>query len=250
MGEKRRSTAAFLKANPVCCFCGGSAAATTVDHQPARSLFDRREWPEGYAFPACENCNQETKNFENQLALLVRIDLRREDDPQRRADFQKYLGAMRNNFPDLLRVLSTNEKRKFFKQEGLEKPAGVALGELRMVGMSADQAERAIETVFKKIAKALHYKHTGFIVPPHADIWLRWFTNAYLFKAREQHFEDFVAALPAGPPLVRNGRDLSDQFAYRYGRQPDNLVSAYSFVFRNSLVGFVIINAEPDAAAG
>ena len=124
MGEAKRRAQAILDASEGCIFCGGDSPSTTVDHQPARALFDRKEWPEGYAFPACEPCNQKSKHAENRLALLVRINSEREYDPRRRAEFQKYLQAMRNNFPGLLRPLSTREKRDLFKAEGMERPPG------------------------------------------------------------------------------------------------------------------------------
>jgi hypothetical protein len=68
MGQSKQRTRAL------CIFCGCVNHATTVDHQPARALFDRKEWPEGYAFPACEPSNQSSKHAENRLALLVRIN--------------------------------------------------------------------------------------------------------------------------------------------------------------------------------
>lgn len=60
MGEariKQYNRRQFLKEHPVCCYCGD--AATTTDHCPPRSFFERRGWPEGYEFPACGPCNDE-----------------------------------------------------------------------------------------------------------------------------------------------------------------------------------------------
>lgn len=124
MGESKRSLAAFLKTHPECCFCGGVKQATTRDHQPARALFDRKEWPEGYEFPACEECNAASRRNEHVLAVLVRLnsDAAAYGETQRR-DFQKYIAAMSNNFPNLLKFLNPSEKRRFFKQEGITKPS-------------------------------------------------------------------------------------------------------------------------------
>jgi len=66
----------------------GERPAATEDHQPAKALFDRKEWPEGYVFPACEPCNKATKHA---MSVLVRLAPEREDDPQRVADFRKYV---------------------------------------------------------------------------------------------------------------------------------------------------------------
>src|SRR5262245_13493291 len=47
IGDSKRRKNKFLAEHPWCCFCGGSEKAITEDHQPARSLFDGRGWPEG-----------------------------------------------------------------------------------------------------------------------------------------------------------------------------------------------------------
>jgi hypothetical protein len=245
VGQSKQRTRSLLKLQPICCFCGGTTPATTIDHQPARALFDRKEWPEGYEFPACDPCNQRSKGSENALALLVRINSDREDDPQRRSDFQKYLLAMRNNFPGLLRPLSTREKRQFFKSENLAKPAAGIAG-LHMAGTSAEAAERTIDTVVQKVLRALHYKHTGKIAPIGDQIvFMRWFTNAYVHQLEHESYAPFLS-LPARPPMVRNGRDLSDQFSYRYGVDDDRDVSAFFLRFRLSLIAIGLVVQSSD----
>jgi hypothetical protein len=237
VGEKTRKVKLLLATQQTCCFCGGVERATTIDHQPSRSIFDRREWPEGYVFPACERCNQQSKHAENVLGLIVRINSEREDDPIRRTEFKKFLGAMRNNFPDLLKPLSARDKRRFLKSENLIASDGVA--SLHMAGISADESERTIEVCLHKICLALHYKHTGNIVPSNGGIYVHWFTNAYTHHF-EREFSDF-RNLPIQPLLVRNGRDLSDQFAYKYGLDPSNRLSAYILRFRLSLIAVGVV---------
>jgi hypothetical protein len=241
MGEAKARARAILDLSRVCIFCGGNAPSETVDHQPARALFDRKEWPEGYAFPACWACNQKSKDAENKLALLVRIDSNEEENPQRRADFQKYLQAMANNFPGLLRPLSTREKRQLFKEEGFSRPPG-GFADLPIAGMLAHDAEQAFDLAFPKMLRALHFKHTGNIAPEGKDIvTYRWFTNAYVQILESEQFAPFKC-LPAVPPMKRNGHDLSDQFGYRYGTDQNGMVSAFLMRFRMSMivVGLVV----------
>lgn len=233
----------MLARHPFCIFCGGNVPATTEDHQPARAFFDRKEWPEGYAFPACEPCNQSSKRDEQILALIVRFDSERADDPQRRADFVKYVRAMRNNFPDLLMILSANQKRQFFKSERLKLPKGTALADLHIAGLDARDSERAFETVLRKIMRALHWKHTGKVAPADDRLLLAsWYTSAYLHVLHSSGDFDLFSQLPARPALVRNGRDLSDQFAYRYGVSETQDASVYMLMFRHSVIatGFVL----------
>jgi hypothetical protein len=51
LGRRKRTRLDLLDGNTLCCFCGERPAATE-DHQPAKALFDGREGPEGYVFPA------------------------------------------------------------------------------------------------------------------------------------------------------------------------------------------------------
>jgi hypothetical protein len=123
-----------------------------------------------------------------------------------------------------LKPLSMREKRAFLKSENLKAPNG--LSNLHLAGISAEEAERTLDVVIKKLSRALHYKHTGNVLPSEkSEIHVRWFTNAYT-ESFERDFADF-RNLPACPAIVRNRRDLSDQFAYRYGLDPAHGLSAY-----------------------
>lgn len=246
LGRRKLKRLDILDGNPLCCFCGERPAATE-DHQPARALFDRREWPEGYVFPACEPCNKASKHYENVMTVLVRLASAREDDPQRVADFRKYVEAMGNNFPNLLRILSTREKRNHFKVEGISKPDGVAFADLRMIGIGDDLATTAVETVLRKLLRAFYYKHTGTILPKNADVAVRWVPNAYFHTLAEPEFAWVFKALPHKPPIRRGQRDLSDQFTYRYGFNDATGISAYLMLFRHSIFAIGVVSPVPNA---
>jgi hypothetical protein len=236
MGEAKQQARTILEMSRACIFCAGEAPATTVDHQPARALFDRREWPEGYAFPACEPCNRASKDAEHKLAVLVRIDSQREDDPVRRKEFQKYLVGMRNNFPGLIKPLSANEKRRFLKSEGIARSPGVALADIHAAGIEAEAAIEVFELAINKLLRALHWKHTGNIVRWPEGVKATWYTNAYFKNFSESDVATFYTGLPACPPITRNRRDLSDQFAYRYGKDDAGELCAFLIAFRNSFI--------------
>jgi hypothetical protein len=236
MGQTKRRTRALLSMRTPCIFCGGATLATTFDHQPARALFDRRQWPEGYAFPACEPCNQASKHAEHKLALLVRIDSEREDDPVRTQEFRKYLTGMRNNFPGLLKPLSTNEKRRFFKSEGVSRPPGVALIDIHAAGIQAAAAEELFDMAMNKLLRALHWKHTGNIVRWGEGVKATWYSNAYFDVFYQSDEATFYTNLPDRPLITRHNRDLSDQFVYRYGKDDAGELSAFLIGFRNSFI--------------
>jgi hypothetical protein len=58
--RKLTTTQKLVKTHPWCCFCGGSEAAVSLDHQPARIIFPDKHRPKGLEFPACAVCNNQT----------------------------------------------------------------------------------------------------------------------------------------------------------------------------------------------
>ena len=246
LGEKKRRQLGLLDRQPLCIFCGGTTPASTVDHQPARSFFDGRVWPEGYEFPACEPCNKRSKDQEHVLTTLVRLRGEGEQNTQREVDFAKFAKAMKNNFPGLLRVLGPDEKNGFIKSRGLWVPVGRAFPlRLPMVAIDPQIAGAAVDAVFRKLMCALHYKHTGNILPADATITVKWCTNASLPEFMTAEMKAFVAGLTEKPTLVRNGKDLSDQFDYRYRASEDGSASMYFVKFRQSIFGAGVVLSKP-----
>ena len=247
-GRKKRRRLNLLDRQPLCIFCGGSVPASTIDHQPARSFFDAKHSPEGYEFPACEPCNKKSKDHEHVLTTLVRLKGDGQQNDQRELDFAKYAKAMRNNFPDLLRTLGPGEKQGFVKSRGVFVPVGRAFPvQLPMVAIDPKIAGAAVDTVFRKLMCALHYKHTGEILPADAEITVKWTTNAALPDFMTEEMKTFVAGLTNEPRLTRNGKDLADQFDYRYQVADDLSASAYFVKFRQSLYGVGVVLSKPAA---
>jgi hypothetical protein len=247
LGEKKRRQLDLLDREPLCIFCGGAVPASTGDHQPARALFDAKHAPEGFVFPACEPCNKKSKDKEHVLTTLVRLKGDGAPNAQRDVDFAKFAKAMRNNFPGLLRVLGADEKQGFIKSRGVWVPVGRAVPQqLPMVAIDPEIAGVAVDTVFRKLICALHYKHTGEILPADAEITVKWATNAALPDFMTEEMKTFVAGLTKEPKLVRNTKDLADQFDYRYQVADDLNASAYFLKFRQSLFGAGVVQSKPD----
>jgi hypothetical protein len=248
LGEKKRRRLNLLGQQPLCIFCGGATPASTIDHQPARSFFDAKLAPEGYEFPACEPCNKKSKDQEHVLTTLVRLKQDGQQNGQREVDFAKYAKAMKNNFPGLLRVLGPNEKQGFVRSRGVFVPVGRAFPlQLPMVTIDPKIAGAAVDGVFRKLMCALHYKHTGNILPADAEITIKWTTNAGLPEFLTDEMKAFIAGLTEKPTLVRNGKNLPDQFDYRYTVADDLSASAYFIKFRQSLFGAGVVLSKPGA---
>jgi hypothetical protein len=93
------TTEDFLRRHPLCCFCGGSEPATTIDRQPAKIVFPDKLRPQEMEFPACASCHEQTSADEALLALVCRS-----------------IGSPEGNLPpdlDLLRHMFTTVRRRF-----------------------------------------------------------------------------------------------------------------------------------------
>ena len=73
MGAAKLKREAFYRAHPLCCFCGGGAAATTEEHCPSKSTFQDKVWPEGFTFPSCAECNAGSSDSDVMIAVLGRM---------------------------------------------------------------------------------------------------------------------------------------------------------------------------------
>jgi hypothetical protein len=237
----------FLELHPFCCFCGGRTAATTEDHQPARAFFDGRHWPEGYNFPSCVRCNDVSRKHENVFAVLVRMGPGFDGSKLQEAEFRKYLDAASNNFPNLIHKMTTNEKRGFYRSEGLKLAPGQTFYELPMAGVNAQLVTDAAYVILTKLFCALHYKHAGSILPAEGRIFIRWITNGYIHRG--VGFAEFVELLKSRPKLVRSKIDLTKQFDYVYLADPDGSFSAFFCFFRTFFIGYGLVFADPAMAA-
>jgi hypothetical protein len=152
---------------------------------------------------------------------------------------------MKNNFPGLLRVLGPDEKNGFIKSRGLWVPVGRAFPQqLPMVAIDP-QIAGAADAVLRKLMCALHYKHTGNILPAEGTITVKWCTNAALSEFMTDEIKSFVAGLSEKPTLLRHGKDLSDQFDYRYRTSDDGSASMYFVKFRQSIFGAGVVLSKP-----
>ncbi len=121
MGNRKHLREAFFAAHPWCGVCGGTVRASEEDHIPARSLFRRREWPVGYVFPACVDCNRASAIDELAMAWLVRISI---GDPDLEGERQmtQCLVRLHDRRPDWVKgmqELSRVETRQYLRQPGL-----------------------------------------------------------------------------------------------------------------------------------
>ena len=233
MGQKKKRLLKFLSEHPFCCFCGGEANANTQDHLPPRSVFDNKKWPESYVFPACQRCNVGSSQSDSIFALVSRIYPTTEESPDVKNETEKLIRAYVELHPQTAKNLNltTNQKRNWVKKTGFRLEQGESYGELPIIKMPAEW-NRSIEIVSAKLIKALHYKHTGKIIPKNAGLKIKWWTNAQYMAGQ---FPKELIELVGEKVFLKNQKvDLSSQFSYSYQTSSDGNLAIYGAYFRFS----------------
>jgi hypothetical protein len=249
MGRRGDQKQQFLAAHPVCCFCGGTTPSVEPDHQPPRAMFDNRQWPEGYVFPACASCNHVTSEQEDIIAFLARSLLLGDENPQQKNEYLEKLRAMNWRHIEMLRSMemTANQKRRAFKERDLQKPPGTIYSDFPMLNVEHPKITSAIKLFGAKLFLALHYKHHNVIAPPGAHVATLFVTN---IQVEQGKIDDNIRSLMGrSAELVRACNDLSDQFNYSYAfSESDPSIGAYLCFFRRSfaLIGFVCFSGFAD----
>ena len=240
-GARRKKRERFFAKHPFCCFCGGVKASTTEDHIPARSLFLGRYWPEGYVFPACDHCNNSTSKDEFFLAWLVRINFA-EYSEEAEKEFDRVCRDLQRIAPDIwatLRLHSRVETRRLLRDSKLPD-RGLLPGVDIIHSMTVPPAVlEAADRYAVKLAKALHYFHTGRVVSLSAAVKFKVLTNAEAFRAT---FSDQVLQMLTAKPQIRRAQtSLNGQFDYNYVFVEDGAASAFVVSFGNSTVMVLMV---------
>src|ERR1700722_6743071 len=68
---KRQAHAAILAKHSACLYCAGTNTATTIEHMPPIAVFEGRQRPKGFEFPACGPCNNGTSHSVLVAAMLA-----------------------------------------------------------------------------------------------------------------------------------------------------------------------------------
>ncbi len=243
--SRQARRAAFFAAHPLCIFCGGATPAAEIDHVPSRQLFTAKQWPEGYEFPACSDCNRATKDVEQIVAVLSRTFPDGATEAER-LEMQAGIKAVANNYRQILLEMrpTANQVRRFLRSHGIRKDPNRFTTDYRLLSAEGPQTRLTFGAYARKLFTALHYKHTGKIIPASGGIaWTR-FSNV----------DSVTNAIPEGifelaqttPVLTRGKIDLDSQFSYRYVCSGTGEVAAYLAAFRFSfaILGHVQLDAS------
>lgn len=210
---------------------------------PGRVFFRNRQWPVGYEFPACVECNRATRCEEQAVAMLSRIypDAETTDE---QAALEKLMGEVHHNHPNLFSELqpSLRQLRDARTKYGLGAPTGGPLTSLPVLSVAGPIVNDAIEQFSRKLFCALFYKHAEQILGHVGGIAFRWYSNLQVNAGEIPR--TIASVVPSLPLLERNSLNLDDQFFYRWGVTDTKRMAAFLAFFRESFAVLGVVHQD------
>jgi hypothetical protein len=202
---KRKAHAAILAHHPGCIYCAGTNAATTIEHMPPIAVFEGKQRPKGFEFPACGPCNNGTSHSDLVAALMARVwpDA---DSEIRKKDLKKLLGAVANNVPQLLSEMSIGRAGQKLARKQYNLPTDV-----HPLRANGPLLTHYMHTFAAKFGFALHYEINGEPVPTAGGVQVMWFSNVQDVNNQPQVLVDM---LPSPSTLRQGVKSVADQFKY------------------------------------
>jgi hypothetical protein len=189
-------------------------------------------------------CNNETSRDEALFAWLVRIRLSDFSQAAER-EFERYTFELTRRFPEIwagIEIHSRVETRRLVREMKFS-PSMLGVTDLVHSMDLPDQVMVVAQRYGAKLGKALHYLHSGKIVPVVAVIDSKVFTNA---NALGPSFPgDIFSVLSSEADIRRASTSLKNQFDYQYVVLEDGEASAFVISFGESMVMVVGIFVDP-----
>ena len=225
----------FLGEHPYCCFCGGSAPATTSDHVPPRACFPDGFSPEGFEFPACDNCNRGTKRDDQIFGFYAMLlDFSEANRSKSHTEkLSKLRQGIANNYPEALPdVLSARPVCTF---GSVVTPSPIA------IATSTPAAFReAAASIGQKLTHALYYRERGTALSSQHQFT----TGCYQIQnsATTTLTECFAKLLPDPTIGFRsNVKQYGERFAYKSGVKEKDDFFVYAAQFGKGLIIWGIV---------
>src|SRR5262245_39466576 len=217
-------SADFIKANPFCAFCG--APSVTAEHCPPKAMFQNKQWPEGFQFPACDACNAGTRDHDLVFAMLARIDPVTGDRDGKAAGMMKR--ALKRNPGMFAKMMSVDEDGQLQASDTWKV---------------TDEIRAAVNVLATKLAKGVFFLHTRAIFPRDGGLMMTWYTNSDVIRdGGYKLFESLSHIAGDAPTLKREKKELNDQFEYKFSLSPEKHILALQARFATAL-GFVVFGS-------
>jgi hypothetical protein len=190
-----------------------------MDHVPLKIVFWGKRRPTGLEMPACDACNQGTRKLDQVAGLFARITVS-DKSSREQGEFARIAESVSRCFPGWYNELAPNPKQ----QDAFRESFGARLGNARPANMGP-LAQDALYIVGAKIGFALHYHHTGKIVPPDGFVEARYKTNSEVY--RDGLPPELTKDLGPAAVLAQGIWTSDGHFAYRAGWSADANAGIY-----------------------
>lgn len=231
---KRSRHAQVFKNFPNCIYCGGLEVATTVDHVPARNLFDGKVRPKGLEFPSCLACNNGTRVSELVVAALSRTYPDSSSEIAQK-DLEQVFAGLGNNAPDVLRELYMPKAKAKFAAQRFGDPDG---GFLKLDG---PLVSAHLEIFAAKLGFAFHFYATGKPIPLGGGVISAGYSNINMLEGNIP--DDFISLFGQPKTLQQGIKHVGDQFRFGAVATDGGSMSAGFASFREALA-FATFSAD------
>jgi hypothetical protein len=220
----------FLQEHPLCCFCGGKRAATTLDHVPPKACFPLGFWPDEFEFPSCNACNNGTAKHDTIFGFYSMLLDFNEDNrtPADRARLDKLRVEISRRYPEAMPDAASGAP--IYQAGSIVTPSPVAYS----VNSNAALKE-AMRTIGEKLAHALYYREMKKIMTGDHQFF------AEMYQLQKAGTEDLTALFKRLLPDLRIGgrpniRKYGNRFAYISGCKPKEDLFLFAAQFGYGLV--------------
>ncbi len=231
----------FLQKHPWCCLCGGSVAATTIEHAPPKVFFINKEVPAAtHRVPACARCNNGSGALDQVAALASLIQATvHKDIPDKYMD--KLIHGVKNNAYDaFLAIANGSSSDVLLRVDG-------KVDSFSKVEINPILYTNWLNPWAAKQAYALYYLHSdGEILPPTSRVLVQWYTNEHVVD--ESTPDTLLRSLRHYGELRQGVKNSELQYSYKW--QLDKELGCFILMLQDShmvMLG-IIHNTEQSEA--
>lgn len=211
-----------MSKNPLCCYCG-TKTASTKDHIPPKSIFNKPRSNDLITVPCCFECNNVASKHDEKFKAYLGMHVARHGGEAERLFKEGVLPTAKNNnklrrhiFKSMYPVYTTTE-------------SGIITGK----GMAVLWDTEAHVSTIERMIRGLFYHHFKMIIGGSAII------KTYWFKEMPTGFDDKLYTIS-----IANG-----QFVYKYNKTDESdFDSVWFFNFYNGhFAGGIVLSSELEA---
>jgi hypothetical protein len=241
MGEaklNKSATARLIEKFPDCCLCGGDRKASTRDHIPPKSLFDKSHRPDRLVMPACGACNGGTSTADLVASIVSRWNFY--SDQQEMDDHSRLVARIKKDRPDIVKEWTSldlnkrNQGRKHLERHGVDVPLGagiISIGEITI---------RHLSLFAYKLALGLYFEHFQSPLSNKGRVSAIWRTKEDFGKTGVPN--ELLEIMPRYATLQQGKWNTSKDFEYRFDQNLDDGIFGCLARFRTGLyvTGFAV----------